>query len=113
MTVGPITCRWGILSAAAIAKKNWRAISQTTGGTVVAVASRRKEAAEQFVRECSAHTPQTITVDALGSYDELLQRKDIDAVYIPLPLEFARNGLSRRLSGQACACRKACSTQFA
>lgn len=80
-----IACRWGILSAAAIAKKNWRAIAQTTGSTVVAVASRRKEAAEKFVEECTAHTPQRTPVDALGSYDELLKRSDIDAVYIPLP----------------------------
>jgi predicted dehydrogenase len=81
----PISCRWGILSAAAIARKNWRAISQTKGGTVVAVASRRKEAAAQFVRECTQHTPQRTQVDALGSYQELIERNDIDAVYIPLP----------------------------
>lgn len=85
MNSGSVSCRWGILSAATIAKKNWRAIAQTQGGSVVAVASRRREAAEQFVKECGAHTPQRTNVDALGSYDELLSRKDIDAVYIPLP----------------------------
>lgn len=85
MTTEPIHCRWGILSAAGIARKNWRAIAQTAAGTVVAVASRRQEAAQQFVRECSHHTPQKTNTDALGSYDELLKRSDIDAVYIPLP----------------------------
>lgn len=90
-----IECRWGILSAAGIARKNWRAIAQSSAGTVVAVASRRKEAAESFVRECSQHTPQKTSVDALDSYDELLRRKDIDAVYIPLPTGLRKEWIIR------------------
>ncbi len=78
-------CRWGILSTAAIARKNWRAIAQTKSGTVVAVASRRIEAAKSFVRECQAHTAQRKAPDAIDGYDALLGRDDIDAVYIPLP----------------------------
>jgi len=78
-------CRWGILSTAAIAKKNWRAIAQSKSGTLVAVASRRMEAAQAFVHECQAHTPQKQEPEAIQGYEELLERKDIDAVYIPLP----------------------------
>ncbi len=78
-------CRWGILSTAAIARKNWRAIAQTKSGTLVAVASRRIEAAKSFIRECQAHTAQRHVPDAVGGYEVLLARKDIDAVYIPLP----------------------------
>jgi predicted dehydrogenase len=78
-------CRWGILSTAAIAKKNWRAIAQSTHGTVAAVASRRLDAAQHFVSECQSSAPQLQTPDALGDYDALLNRNDIDAVYIPLP----------------------------
>lgn len=85
MTLSQIQCRWGILSAAGIARKNWRAIAQSSSGSVVAVASRRKDAAEQFIRECSHHTPQRTSVDAHDSYEALLKRTDIDAVYIPLP----------------------------
>jgi predicted dehydrogenase len=78
-------CRWGILSTAAIAKKNWRAIAQSRSGTLVAVASRRIESARAFIRECQAHTPQTQEPEAIDSYEALLERTDIDAVYIPLP----------------------------
>ena len=78
-------CRWGILSTAAIARKNWRAIAQSKSGTVVAVASRRIEAAKCFVRECQAHTAQRQVPDSMDGYEALLAREDIDAVYIPLP----------------------------
>ena len=78
-------CRWGILSTAAIARKNWRAIAQSKSGTLVAVASRRIEAAKSFVRECQAHTAQRQIPDSVDGYEALLARKDIDAVYIPLP----------------------------
>ncbi|WP_397570568.1 Gfo/Idh/MocA family protein [Schlesneria sp. T3-172] len=78
-------CRWGILSAANIARKNWRAIYNAENAVVTAVASRSVEKAQQFIDECSAHSPATPKPVALGSYEELLQRPDIDAVYIPNP----------------------------
>ena len=78
-------CRWGILSTAAIARKNWRAIAKTKTGTVIAVASRRLDAAKSFVQECQAHTPQYTSTESVEGYDVLLARKDVDAVYIPLP----------------------------
>ncbi len=78
-------CRWGFLGAAAIARKNWKAIHLSRNGRVAAVASRSIERAEQFIHECSAEVPQQEPVVAFGSYDELLRCADIDAVYIPLP----------------------------
>ncbi len=78
-------CRWGILSTATIARKNWRAIAQTKFGTAVAVASRRLDAAKNFVRECQAHSPQRDVPEPVEGYEALLERKDVDAVYIPLP----------------------------
>ena len=78
-------CRWGILSTAAIAKKNWRAIAKSKSGTLVAVASRRLEAAKAFIRECQTNTPHKQEPEAIDGYEALLERKDIDAVYIPLP----------------------------
>ena len=78
-------CRWGILSTAGIAKKNWHSIANSGNGRVIAVASRSAEKAQQFIAECSASVPVSRTVEAVGSYEALLARSDIDAVYIPLP----------------------------
>jgi predicted dehydrogenase len=78
-------CRWGILSTAGIAKKNWHSIINSGNAQIVAVASRSVDKAQQFITECQASVPTGSPVDAVGSYEELLSRSDIDAVYIPLP----------------------------
>ena len=79
------TCRWGILSTAGIAKKNWRAISRSKHGQVVAVASRDTGSAQRFIDECQANCPFEASPKAFGNYQSLLESKDVDAVYIPLP----------------------------
>ena len=78
-------CRWGILSAAHIARKNWLAIKNCENAVVAAVASRNKEKAQKFIDECNAHSSFDPKPVALGSYEELLKSPDVDAVYIPLP----------------------------
>ncbi len=78
-------CRWGFMSTAAIARKNWKAIRLSGNGLVTAVASRSMDRAQAFIDECSAEVPQAQDATALGCYDELLARDDVDAVYIPLP----------------------------
>ena len=78
-------CRWGILSTAGIAKKNWHSIVNSGNGRVTAVASRSAEKAQQFISECGASVPVAQAVAAVGSYEALLARSDVDAVYIPLP----------------------------
>ena len=83
--MGGKTCRWGILSTADIARKNWHSIVNSGNGQIVAVASRTIDKAQQFINGCQASAPAPITVAAVGSYDELLGRTDVDAVYIPLP----------------------------
>jgi predicted dehydrogenase len=83
--MGEKTCRWGILSTAEIAKKNWASIANSGNGRVVAVASRSVEKAQKFIAACQASVPVAHSVDAVGSYEELLSRSDIDAVYVPLP----------------------------
>ena len=50
-----------------------------------AVASRSVAKAKSFVDQCEAEVPQGQAVAALGSYEELLARDDVDAVYIPVP----------------------------
>jgi predicted dehydrogenase len=78
-------CRWGILGAAFIARKNWQAIRDAGNATLVAVASRDVERAAAFIAECQSSAPHAVVPEAMGSYDALLARADIDAVYIPLP----------------------------
>jgi predicted dehydrogenase len=78
-------CRWGILSAAGIARKNWHSIALSGNGETAAVASRSRDKAQQFINDCQMSVPVSQNVDALGNYDELLARDDIDAIYIPLP----------------------------
>lgn len=69
--------RWGFLSTANIGKTNRKAV-QRAGSSVVAVASRSLASAKAFAE--SENIPR-----ALGSYDELLEDPEVDAVYIPLP----------------------------
>src|SRR6266550_2157046 len=78
-------CRWGILGTANIARKNWLAIRNAGNSTLVAVASRDLGRARQFIADCQAAAPLTSVPAACGSYGELLDRRDVDAVYIPLP----------------------------
>ncbi len=78
-------CRWGILGTAGIARKNWVAMRLAGNARVAAVASRSEDSANRFIDECSADVPQVSRPVALGSYEALLARDDIDAVYIPLP----------------------------
>ncbi len=78
-------CRWGILGTAGIARKNWAAMHLCGNARVAAVASRNTQSASRFIDECSAEVPQAVQPEAVGSYEALLERDDIDAVYIPLP----------------------------
>ena len=78
-------CRWGFLSTAGIARKNWKAIRLSGNGRVTAVASRTQSRAAQFIDECSEEVPPGGQVTAFGSYDELLASDEVDAVYVPLP----------------------------
>ena len=78
-------CRWGFLSTAAIARKNWKAVRLSGNGRVTAVASRSAARAQDFIDSCAAEVPQMGPVAAVGSYQEILDRDDVDAVYVPLP----------------------------
>ena len=79
------TCRWGILGTANIARKNWEGIRHAENSILTAVASRSVERAAQFINECQASVPHQPAPRAIGTYEGLLQAKDVDAVYIPLP----------------------------
>lgn len=102
-------CRWGLLSTADIAKKNWKAITLSGNGRVAAVASRSVEKAQQFITECSQSCYVEEAPVALGSYDELLASGDIDAVYVPLPTGLRKEWVIKAAqAGKHVMCEKPC-----
>jgi predicted dehydrogenase len=78
-------CRWGILSTAQIARKNWKAIRLSGNGYVRGVSSRSPERCQSFVQECQAEVPFPVTPEAFPSHEALLACEEIDAVYVPMP----------------------------
>jgi len=100
-------CRWGILGAAFIAHKNWKAIRNASNCTLVAVASRDLTRAEQFVAECQADAPFEQLPQAVDDYEQLLARDDVDAVYVPLPTGPRKQWVIRAAeSGKHVMCEK-------
>ncbi len=70
--------RIGVLGCANIAKRSViPAIKSISGFKLVAIASRTKDKAEEFAHEFDC--------EAVEGYQNLLDRKDIDAIYMPLP----------------------------
>src|SRR5688572_6296148 len=103
--------RWGILSTANIAKKNWKAIFNSGNGVVTAVASRKVERARGFIEECQGHAPFAQAPRPVGSYEELIQAADIDALYIPLPTGVRKEWVLRAAeAGKHIVCEKPCAT---
>ena len=106
--------RWGILGTAQIARKNWKAISNTGNATVVAVASRDLEKSRRFIAECQAAAPMDAPPLPMGSYEELLAAKDVDAVYIPLPTGLRKEWVLRAAAaGKHIVCEKPCAPSVA
>ena len=101
-------CRFGILGAATIARKNWQAIHNAGNATLTAVASRSRERAAQFIQECQMHAPFPTPPRACG-YSELLASDDVDAVYIPLPTGVRKTWVLRAAAaGKHVLCEKPC-----
>jgi predicted dehydrogenase len=106
--------RWGILGAANIARKNWKAIWNSGNGTVAAVASRDLARAQEFIRDCQLQAPMAQPALAFADYDELLRRPDIDAVYIPLPTALRKEWVLRAArAGKHVLCEKPCAVSNA
>ncbi len=102
-------CRWGILGTAGIARKNWCSILNAENAELVAVASRSQERAQQYIDECQAQVPHPTVPAAVGGYDELLARDDIDAVYIPLPTGIRKEWVIKAAqAGKHVMCEKPC-----
>lgn len=102
-------CRWGILSTAVIGNKNWQAIKLSGNGQVTAVASRSLEKAQAFIDGNQARVPFDKPPQALGSYEELLARPDVDAIYIPLPTGMRHEWVIKAArAGKHVMCEKPC-----
>jgi predicted dehydrogenase len=102
-------CRWGILSTAGIARKNWQAIHNSGNGRIVAVASREEAKAQAFIDECQAEVAFAEAPEAVEGYEELLSRSDIDAVYIPLPTGLRKEWVIKAAqAGKHVMCEKPC-----
>ncbi len=113
-TAGSRPVRWGILGTANIARKNWKAIRLTGNATVTAVASRDSERSRRFIAECQADAPMAAVPQALGSYEALLGREDVDAVYIPLPTGLRKQWVLRAAAaGKHIVCEKPCAVNAA
>jgi len=78
-------CRWGILGTAGIARKNWHAIRNSGNGLLAGVASRSLERAQAYIDENQAQVPHAPPPRAFGSYEQLIESDEVDALYIPLP----------------------------
>ena len=69
--------RWGFLGAGNLLDRWMKGFQQVEDAEIVAIASRTPETAQKMANRFGV-------ADAL-SYDEILKRKDIDVMYIPVP----------------------------
>jgi len=97
---GPGVVRIGIMGCASIARqKMLPALAQVPSARVSVVASRRMETARQVI----AHFGGT----AVQGYQTLLDRDDVDAVYVPLPTGLHAHWVDRALAaGKHVLCEK-------
>lgn len=88
----------GILGAANIARKTFRALNASRSLRVVAVGSRNLQKAERLIEEFAQgkkgethgvnrniSSKRFASCQAYGSYEEVLNDPNVDVVYIPLP----------------------------
>ncbi len=101
-------CRFGILGTSNIARKNWDAIRNSGSATLVAVGSRDRKRAEQFIAECQASAPFAQPPQAMD-YDQLIDDRGVDAIYIPLPTGVRKQWVLRAVgAGKHVLCEKPC-----
>ncbi|GLR15570.1 Gfo/Idh/MocA family protein [Portibacter lacus] len=70
--------KWGIIGLGGIARKFAKDLNETEGCEIRAVASRSQVKADEFAATFNAQK-------AFGSYEDLMQDKEIDIIYIATP----------------------------
>ena len=106
--------RFGFLSTARIGCKNWNSIYYSGNSIVSAVASRDVARSRKFIREMQAEAPFDDMPEALGSYEELIESPNVDAVYFPLPTGLRKEWVLRAAAaGKHVLCEKPCGADAA
>jgi len=77
--------RWAVLGAARVNEKIIPAITGSAQGELVAVGSRRENSAKECVQKFAPE--QSRNIECYMGFDEILNNKEIDAIYIPLSNE--------------------------
>ena len=76
---------WGILGAARIVEKVLPIIANSTNGELVAIGSRRTDAAKSIINKVS---PELINkIQTFNGFDSVINHPKINAIYIPLANE--------------------------
>jgi len=105
--------RIGILGAANIARKNWRAIYDSGNCIVSALASRDLSKASQFIDECQEKNWFESKPIAYGTYEELIHSKEVDAIYFPLPTGMRHEWVVKAArAGKHVVCEKPCASNL-
>jgi len=92
--------RWGILGTGNIARQFANGVNDGRRGVLQAVASRQLDPAKQFAAANKVG-------NAVGSYDELVRRADVDAVYVSLPNSLHKEWTIKSLrAGKHVLCEK-------
>lgn len=100
------TIRWGLLSTAKINQALIPVIRQSARGKLAAVASRSRVHAESYARNWNIPL-------AFGSYQEMLESGEIDAVYISLPNHLHKEWTVKAIeAGIAVLCEKPFATSL-
>ncbi len=95
-----MTINWGIIATGRIARTFADALPESKTGKLVACASRSLESAEAFASDYEG-------IKAYGTYLELLEDSDVDAVYISTPHPQHAEWCIRALdAGKAVLCEK-------
>jgi predicted dehydrogenase len=106
--------RIGFMSTANIGRQNWKAVFNSGNCVISAVASRDVKRSRQFIREGQREFPFAAEPAALGSYEELIASKSVDAVYVPLPTGLRKEWVLRAAAvGKHVICEKPCGVSFA
>lgn len=94
--------QWGIIGLGNIAERFASTVKKMDGVTLKAVASRTKDHALEFGRKYEVDEKY-----CYGTYEELMQDDQIDAIYIAVPHPFHKENAIRCLNhGKAVLCEK-------